>query len=263
MGEVFKANGAVVIVIASALLWANFAWAAPWTKIDGAPEAAAGEELTDFERHPAIYNEIVRDEGAPGIFDLAAAGETWTCPNCGSENPAGTKYCPECGTKKGEGVGAAGLSNVRVCPKCGFVNEKEAKFCGDCGYNFSAYEAGTAAPETVYVPGRGYVPKGTMIDPGHRRAWVWATGLGLWLLVGPAIASAGIGEESLGLYVAGGTVSLAGLVMFIVGLAVKTDPVYALRTGPGDDVQTRLAYARKSLEPEGPGLKVEVPLVSF
>jgi class 3 adenylate cyclase/tetratricopeptide (TPR) repeat protein len=49
------------------------------------------------------------------------------CSNCGSENPAGKKFCSECG---------AGLS--RVCPQCGAENSPGAKFCGDCGAGHSA-----------------------------------------------------------------------------------------------------------------------------
>jgi class 3 adenylate cyclase/tetratricopeptide (TPR) repeat protein len=49
-------------------------------------------------------------------------GKTMRCSNCGSENPAGKKFCSECG---------AGLS--RGCPQCGAENAPAAKFCGDCG----------------------------------------------------------------------------------------------------------------------------------
>src|SRR5579864_1619972 len=44
------------------------------------------------------------------------------CSNCGSENPAGKKFCSECG---------GALS--RGCPQCGAENAPAAKFCGDCG----------------------------------------------------------------------------------------------------------------------------------
>jgi class 3 adenylate cyclase len=44
------------------------------------------------------------------------------CPNCHSENPAGKKFCSECG---------AGL--LRRCPQCGADNAPAAKFCGECG----------------------------------------------------------------------------------------------------------------------------------
>src|SRR5262245_27092467 len=44
------------------------------------------------------------------------------CPSCGFENPQGTKFCEECGTKV-----------IRVCPSCGHEVRPTAKFCGECG----------------------------------------------------------------------------------------------------------------------------------
>ncbi len=43
------------------------------------------------------------------------------CSNCGTENPAGTKFCVEC---------AARLA--QACPSCGTTNLPTAKFCGEC-----------------------------------------------------------------------------------------------------------------------------------
>src|SRR5215472_16481223 len=48
------------------------------------------------------------------------------CSTCGSDNPAGKKFCSECG---------AGFS--RGCPQCGAENAAAAKFCGDCGAELS------------------------------------------------------------------------------------------------------------------------------
>ncbi len=45
-----------------------------------------------------------------------------TCPACGRENPAGMKFCGECGTRLASG-----------CPNCGFQNPPGMKFCGECG----------------------------------------------------------------------------------------------------------------------------------
>src|SRR5712692_6184483 len=44
------------------------------------------------------------------------------CPSCAFENPAGMKFCNECG---------APLKSR--CPQCGFENPPHAKFCGECG----------------------------------------------------------------------------------------------------------------------------------
>ncbi len=48
------------------------------------------------------------------------------CPNCGADT-AGAKFCPNCGTKI-ERVAAA----PAVCPSCG-AETKGAKFCPECG----------------------------------------------------------------------------------------------------------------------------------
>src|SRR5712691_7663792 len=47
------------------------------------------------------------------------------CPSCAFENPAGMKFCNECG---------APLKSR--CPQCGFENPPHAKFCGECGMSF-------------------------------------------------------------------------------------------------------------------------------
>src|SRR5262245_41602525 len=44
------------------------------------------------------------------------------CVSCGFENPAGVKFCHECGVA---------LKNR--CPSCGCENPLPAKFCGECG----------------------------------------------------------------------------------------------------------------------------------
>ena len=52
-----------------------------------------------------------------------------TCPKCGHENPAGAKFCQECGAK---------LEQHTTCPKCGHENPAGAKFCQECGAKLSA-----------------------------------------------------------------------------------------------------------------------------
>jgi membrane protease subunit (stomatin/prohibitin family) len=49
--------------------------------------------------------------------------QTMTCPNCKATIPAGSKFCPSCGTN---------LSGV-TCPKCQAQNQPGAKFCNNCG----------------------------------------------------------------------------------------------------------------------------------
>jgi len=53
-----------------------------------------------------------------------AAPGTVACPNCGTANPAGAKFCNNCGTK---------LSGSLKCANCGHENAAGAKFCNECG----------------------------------------------------------------------------------------------------------------------------------
>jgi len=62
----------------------------------------------------------------------------WTCSACNGENPAGTRFCGQCGT-------AADVP--WSCGSCGNENPAGTKFCGQCGT-----AAGTAAPLPQAVP---------------------------------------------------------------------------------------------------------------
>jgi class 3 adenylate cyclase/tetratricopeptide (TPR) repeat protein len=44
------------------------------------------------------------------------------CPNCGHDNPTGTKFCGECGR-----------ALAVTCPNCSAANPPDNKFCGECG----------------------------------------------------------------------------------------------------------------------------------
>ena len=56
------------------------------------------------------------------------------CSNCSSENPAGTRFCAECGNPF-----------AAKCPKCGAEYSPPAKFCRDCGAPLDA-KASTTKP---------------------------------------------------------------------------------------------------------------------
>ena len=66
----------------------------------------------------------------------AMAGRT--CPQCGYENPEGTKFCQECGSK----LGMAKTS----CPACGAENPAGVKFCQECGAKMAAAAAPAVCP---------------------------------------------------------------------------------------------------------------------
>ena len=54
------------------------------------------------------------------------------CPVCRSENPAGAKFCKECGSRL-----------AAACPSCGSPTLADAKFCGECG---TVLGGGTSTP---------------------------------------------------------------------------------------------------------------------
>jgi class 3 adenylate cyclase/tetratricopeptide (TPR) repeat protein len=63
-----------------------------------------------------------------------------TCAACGGENPAGKRFCGDCGAP----LGAA-------CPACGAENPPDKRFCGDCGAALAA-DAPPAPPASRGAP---------------------------------------------------------------------------------------------------------------
>ncbi len=59
-----------------------------------------------------------------------------TCGACGTENPAGRKFCRECGAPL-----------ALACPACGTPNPPDDKFCGECGAALGAVPAPAAAAQ--------------------------------------------------------------------------------------------------------------------
>jgi class 3 adenylate cyclase len=59
------------------------------------------------------------------------------CSKCGSDNPAGNKFCGDCG-----------VPLVTVCPQCGADNPPGKRFCGNCGVALTA----PAAPAIAVPP---------------------------------------------------------------------------------------------------------------
>jgi membrane protease subunit (stomatin/prohibitin family) len=65
---------------------------------------------------------------AQGSSQHAAPAATTKCPSCGTENPAGAKFCNNCGAK---------LTGTVKCPTCGTENPAGAKFCSNDGTKLS------------------------------------------------------------------------------------------------------------------------------
>ena len=63
------------------------------------------------------------------------------CTQCQHENPAGWKFCGECGARLGGS-----------CPRCGSLNLPAQKFCGECGAPLTAAEATKLAAPDAYTP---------------------------------------------------------------------------------------------------------------
>ena len=57
----------------------------------------------------------------------AAAAGTVACPSCSQQNPAGNKFCSNCGKE------LPAESGKRFCPQCGHEVAAGAKFCSSCG----------------------------------------------------------------------------------------------------------------------------------
>ncbi|WNZ29479.1 MAG: SPFH domain-containing protein [Candidatus Bathyarchaeota archaeon] len=54
------------------------------------------------------------------------AQQVLLCPNCGSQNNVGAKFCGNCGKS------LAPVAKI-ICPKCGAAMPESMKFCGNCG----------------------------------------------------------------------------------------------------------------------------------
>jgi class 3 adenylate cyclase len=63
------------------------------------------------------------------------------CPRCQQENPAGQKFCGDCGARLTDS-----------CPTCGAANPPGQKFCGECGAALSPGGARQLATPDSYTP---------------------------------------------------------------------------------------------------------------
>ncbi|HEV3470473.1 MAG TPA: SPFH domain-containing protein [Pyrinomonadaceae bacterium] len=76
----------------------------------------------------------------------AAAQQTVTCPNCQAQNPAGTKFCANCGTPA-----PSPQSATVTCPNCQNQVQAGAKFCSHCGTSLEPKKCEKC--ETPLAPG--------------------------------------------------------------------------------------------------------------
>src|SRR5215469_12597141 len=65
------------------------------------------------------------------------------CPRCSADNPAGMKFCGQCGAPLGV-----------PCPSCGAGNPPEHRFCGQCGAPLDRAGLQEGAPPGPFAAGR-------------------------------------------------------------------------------------------------------------
>ena len=78
-----------------------------------------------------------------GKLEVKAVETGVTCPNCGAENPANSKFCNECGAKI--------TAITYKCSKCGKEYDNAVKFCNECGGKVGLNDgaSGNDSKETV------------------------------------------------------------------------------------------------------------------
>jgi class 3 adenylate cyclase len=86
---------------------------------------------------------------------------TLACPTCGTDNPAGNRFCSSCGTELNAG-----------CRRCGAAIPAEARFCANCGEPVEA-EAGLEERKiasVVFIDLVDSTRLGELLDPERLRA---------------------------------------------------------------------------------------------
>lgn len=72
------------------------------------------------------------------VVDATSGGtKQTTCPNCGTSNEPGARFCSSCAAEL-RLTQAEGETQALVCDKCGAQNKAGSKFCHGCGAALSA-----------------------------------------------------------------------------------------------------------------------------
>jgi hypothetical protein len=111
----------------------------------------AGAAIKGFANAFGLGSVLKNVEQASNAAQRAAA-DLAHCPNDGTVAPAGTKFCPECGT-------AMIQPSAALCPKCG-ADTHGAKFCPECGTKMEP-----PAPALTNCPNCGAETKGAKFCP--------------------------------------------------------------------------------------------------
>ena len=162
------------------------------------------------------------------------------------------------------GVRISDAYDYAECLLCGEKNELRAEHCSRCGYELPQPSALMADPAYVFVPGRGYYPEGTLLQPGKSRKGFWVTGVilagtGLATLVSFSVAAAE--WESPGIAAAFFVPAIialgSGVALTAVGLSTRSEPVYAFERSAAAGVAT----ARERPGSLVVGIKVELAIL--
>ncbi|MGH2452974.1 MAG: adenylate/guanylate cyclase domain-containing protein [bacterium] len=87
------------------------------------------------------------------------------CPQCSFDNPAGTRFCGQCGTRLGT-----------PCPSCGTLNPEGFAFCGTCGASLTSVAVPTSTAEErkvvtiLFADVTGSTAIAERLDPEQMRA---------------------------------------------------------------------------------------------
>src|SRR5690349_1718372 len=80
------------------------------------------------------------------------------CVKCGSDNPAGKKFCGDCGAPL-----------VHRCPQCGADNPPSKSFCGDCGTSLHSMNATQSVASSLNTPNTSEPSKPASALDGERK----------------------------------------------------------------------------------------------
>jgi Double zinc ribbon len=108
-------------------------------QITEARGAQAGAALKGFANAFGLGDAIDKAKQTAKEASKRAAATLASCPKDGTTAPAGTKFCPECGSPMIQ-------PSIDRCPNCG-AETKGAKFCPNCGTKIERAPASTICPK--------------------------------------------------------------------------------------------------------------------
>ena len=111
-------------------------------EIDEARGAQAGAALKGFAAAFGLGDAIDKAKQAAQEAQQRAQAGMARCPNDGTQAPAGTKFCPNCGSPMVQPAPPV----ATVCPNCG-TETHGAKFCPNCGNKMEAAPVATVCPK--------------------------------------------------------------------------------------------------------------------